>query len=430
MTQRNKRIFRGIILSILLVLLALPYFILQYVIPNNINFLLGKEHSLEFLLPLEAEIQVEEEILYVNENYIEQNDNIEINKPFTVTFNQLGEYKVSLKLFGIIPIKQVSVDVIEPYELIPCGKTIGVEMETDGILVLGLGSVQGDDGKYYEPCRGKLYTGDLIIEANDRLLKDKYDLIDVIENSDGVPIDLKINRSGAYKHVVVEPIKSSSELEYRLGIWVRDNTQGIGTITYINPKTMSYGALGHGITDVDTKELMSLKDGMITNADIISITRGEKGVPGEIEGVILSDDRNVLGDVRVNSNEGIFGKINNKDCELLKQSTMSIALQHEVKEGEAYILTDVAGQGIQDYQVNITKVSNFNNANSKGMVVEITDEKLLNKTNGIVQGMSGSPIIQNGKIIGAVTHVFVQNPSKGYGIYIENMLKKEQLIEN
>lgn len=431
MTGKPSKIIRGILFTLILCMLTVPYVLLRFSIPSQMSFFIGTEHALDFNLPIEAAIDMEEEsdLVLVDQNPIEPNDNIQINRPMTVTFNQLGEYTLTLKLFGIIPLKEVSVDVIEPYELIPCGKTIGVDMDTDGILVLGLGAVQGTDGKYYEPCRGKIYTGDLIVEANNVLLDDQYDLITTIENSNGEPIELKVNRYGTYKNIFVDPVKSASDQTYKLGMWVRDSTQGIGTITYINPQTQNYGALGHGINDVDTKELIALKNGTITNAEILSVTKGEKGVPGEVEAVLLSDARNILGDVRMNTQVGIFGRIYNPNMELLYNEKMPIALIQEVQEGEAYILTDVVGEGIKPYDVDITKVSNFNNQKTKGMIVKITDEELIAYTNGIVQGMSGSPIIQNGKIIGAVTHVFVQNPYKGYGVYIETMLKNEKLMK-
>lgn len=428
MTNKPSKILKRILISLTVLMFALPYLILHFYIPSQMSMFIGADHNFDYNLPIEAEIitSVDDDLVLVDHNPLGPKKEIEINRPVSVTFKATGEYKVNLKLFGFIPLKEVSVDVIEPTNLIPCGKTIGVDMETDGILVLGLGSVQSTDGKYYEPCKSKLYTGDLILEANQVLLENQYDLIDTVEKSNGAPVELKINRYGTYKTIMVNPVKSAGDETYKLGIWVRDSTQGIGTITYINPESKFYGALGHGINDVDTKELITIKKGVITNAEILSVTKGEKGAPGEVEAVLLSDEKNTLGDVRVNTNVGIFGKITNTEFDLLQKQGLPIALMHEVEEGTAHILTDVTGNGISSYEVELTKVSNFNNQKSKGMIVKITDERLIKYTNGIVQGMSGSPIIQNDKIVGAVTHVFVQNPYKGYGVYIETMLKNEK----
>ena len=207
-----------------------------------------------------------------------------------------------------------------------------------------------------------------------------------------------------------------------IGSWVRDSTQGIGTITYINPATNSFGALGHGIMDVDTKRLMSVKNGYITAARIVSVKKGARGTPGELVGEIQIGQ--VLGQIKTNSPYGIYG-IFDGSLEHTDDQLMRVAKQDQIEEGPAIIRTNVVNNEVTDYEIYIDSVNRFSTDDTKGMVIRITDEALLSQTGGIVQGMSGSPIIQNGKLIGAVTHVFVQEPTKGYGIFIENMIRQD-----
>lgn len=430
--NHRRKVYSTLVITLIIAIFTAPYLYLRFLIPSEMNFLLGTEHQLGYFLPLQVEMVEDvpsEDLLMVDQSPIDPKEEIDISRPRSIQFNEVGNFEAEVKLFGI-PIKKVDVGVIKASKLIPCGQTIGVEMDTKGILVLGLGNVKSEDGRNYQPAKGQIYTGDLIMKVDGQSITDQNQLKNMVEKSEGRELTLLIDRYGKDREVRIKPVRSKLDKQYRIGIWTRDDTQGIGTITYINPATKAYGALGHGITDIDTKELMPLKRGVISKADIVTIKKGAKGAPGEIEGVILGGNNNIIGDVRINSNQGIYGKINNSSYELLSKQQFPIGLQQDVTEGPAYILTDVAGDDkIQRYDVKITKVTQFSNSSTKGMTVEIVDEALLKKTNGIIQGMSGSPIIQNGKIIGAVTHVFVQNPAKGYGIYIENMLKKESLMD-
>jgi stage IV sporulation protein B len=201
----------------------------------------------------------------------------------------------------------------------------------------------------------------------------------------------------------------------------RDSTQGIGTITYYNPLTDKFGALGHGILDANTKDLMAIKEGQLMPSKIQEVKKGKRGIPGELIGDI--EEGSILGNIRLNTDHGIYGFLNEETLSMPK--ALPIAKRDEVNVGIAKIFSDVEGGNVKAYDVYIENINKNDTDNSKGMVVKITDERLLSKTNGIVQGMSGSPIIQNGKICGAITHVFVQDPTKGYGIFIESMLKQE-----
>jgi len=336
--------------------------------------------------------------------------------------------EMSLSLMGI-PVKTVAVSVLPDTEVIPCGKTVGVRINTAGVMVLGTGAVETDDGKSTRPSDGKLRSGDLVVEVKingkTETIEDKRQLQKIIENSGGNEMTFTIKRDNASKSVKITPVKSASG-KYTVGAWIRDGTQGIGTVTYFNPTTKMFGALGHGILDVDTKKLMTVKKGQIMDAEILSVKKGKKGSPGELEGDIK--DEIIIGTINANTSLGLYGSMNVLPNEL-SSDRFKIAFRSEIHEGPAIIRSNISGRQVRDYNVYIESVSRFGADDSKGMVVRITDEELLTKTNGIVQGMSGSPIIQDGKIIGAVTHVFVQNPTKGYGVFIENMIRQETKLK-
>ena len=428
---KNKLISKIVVGILVLLFVFTPVIALNYYIPNDIKFSVGQRHNLKYKIPLEAEIiSGEYQVLKIDNNLVtKSNKNISINKPFTVETNQTGMYNLKLKLFGLIPIKNVKVEVVEDCELIACGETIGIELKTKGVLVLGTGEVVIENGVKIAPSKERLFTGDSILSINGELITSKEDMVEELSSNKGEEIKLDVLREGQMLTQVIKPEKSIKDGKYKVGIWVRDSTQGIGTITYINPEKMTFGALGHGITDIDTSMLIPIAEGIITNANIINIKKGDKGEPGEIEGTLAKDEEDLMGTLNLNTNKGVFGQITKKDCELLDRRVYSVAFEQEVKEGNALVLTNIDGKGIKEYNIEIKKIYYNGLESAKGMIVEITDERLLNITNGIVQGMSGSPIIQNDKIIGAITHVFVQNPRKGYGVYIEDMLIQEKTLK-
>ena len=292
-------------------------------------------------------------------------------------------------------------------------------METDGILVLGSGRITGEDGLNYEPVNNKLKSGDYILAVNGKMLSRKNELIEEIQNCNGKDITLLVRRNNEKITVRVTPVKTSSG-SYKIGAWIRDNTQGIGTLTFLTADGQ-FGALGHGITDIDTGVLMNIKAGSIYRAEIMSIIKGKEGEPGELIGMIRQSDRHRLGAITNNTMQGIFGKIGKGYEDNLGQKPLRIGLKQEVTRGKAKILCTVDDK-VEEFDIVIESIDISNSNQSKGIVLRITDERLLEKTGGIVQGMSGSPIIQNDKIIGAVTHVFIQDSTKGYGTFIENMV--------
>ena len=363
-----------------------------------------------------------EDVLSINNKPIEENIKVDIDNTLTVESNNIGEANITLDAFGI-PIKRIKVDVIPDFEVIPSGDAVGVRVDTNGVMVLGTGEVKCDDGSTVNPCEDILKSGDLILAVNGQPVSNKEDLTYKIQGNE--EIIFTVNRNGDIIDLEVTPYNSSNGTT-KIGLWVRDSTQGIGTITYYNPSTNKYGALGHGIVDIDTKTLMNIKDGKVMDATVIDVVEGEKGNPGELVGDINTEE--IFANVLVNTEYGIFGYWDETKIDDMPNETYPIGLQEEIHEGPAVIKSDINNEGVAEYDIYIEDVNKYTTDDSKGMVIKITDPKLLAKTNGIVQGMSGSPIIQDGKLVGAVTHVFVQDPTKGYGVFIDNMIKQEQLI--
>ena len=389
--------------------------------PQEIRLTENTQHRLTFQAPLRATITRDTvDVLMVNHTPVAEPITVSLQNPIWIEATGSGTATMILSAFGF-PVREVTLDVLPEMEVIPCGITVGVRINTNGVMVLGTGTVIDANGHQHNPSVGKLKAGDLILNANGKDLSNKEDLMSAIANS-GNTLHLQIKRDNETIETTIKPIQS--EKGNMIGSWVRDSTQGIGTVTYFNPTTGNFGALGHGIMDVDTKKLMSVKSGRITAAQIISIKKGIKGTPGELIGEIQAS--NILGQINTNSPFGIYGIMATPLPSNIPRETMRVAKQDQIKEGPATIRTNVVNSEVRDFEINIENVNRFSTDDTKGMVIRITDPGLLKLTGGIVQGMSGSPILQNGKIVGAITHVFVQDPTKGYGIFIENMIRQEQ----
>ncbi|MDR3240148.1 MAG: SpoIVB peptidase [Clostridiales bacterium] len=404
---------------------VLSLYLLFHIIsfPNEINLTEKTLHNLKLYSPFSATISPETvSALKVNNKPVSGNINVSLYEALTIESDGSGVAQMTLNAFGL-PLKRITLDILPEIEVVPCGLTVGVEISTDGVMVLGTGTVKAEDGQY-NPSEGKLLSGDLIINANGESLANKEDLIRAVENS-ASDIEFKVKRNDALLNTKISPVKSAVDHKSKIGAFVRDATRGIGTITYFNPNTRVFGALGHGILDVDTKKLMSVKEGSIMEARVTEVRKGGKGSPGELVGDLQGGV--TLGQVKINTPYGIYGTMDIVGVSKISHEKMKIGLQDQVHEGPAVIFSNVDSE-IKPYDVFIESVNHFSNDETKGMVLRITDPALLRKTNGIVQGMSGSPIIQDEKVIGAVTHVFVQDPTKGYGIFIENMLKQEKNI--
>ncbi len=331
-----------------------------------------------------------------------------------------GSYTISYKYLGIFPMKETQVEIQEPVYVIPGGIPIGIYLETKGILIIGTGTVTGTDGLNYEPALRIVQGGDYIMAVNGQEISEKEELIELVNGCKGEEVVLDLERNGESIQVEVDPVQTK-EGDYKLGIWVRDNTQGIGTLTFLT-EDGTFGALGHGIADVDTGILLEPSGGRLYDTTIVNIHKGETGNPGELSGLIRYRDSYICGTIAENTEAGIFGQANTHLLEKLGTQTLQAGYKQEIEPGEAFIRSSVSGE-VKDYRVEIVEVRQNEEDVNKGIILEVTDPELLSLTGGIVQGMSGSPIIQNGKIVGAVTHVFVQDSAKGFGIFLENMLE-------
>ncbi|MCH5210959.1 MAG: SpoIVB peptidase [Oscillospiraceae bacterium] len=297
----------------------------------------------------------------------------------------------------------------EEIKVIPVGQAVGIRLYTDGLLVVGMAEVNGNNTA--AQCGIKINDRIKEVNGEDALSSERFSEI-INENPDGVTLDIMRGNQEIEIHAV--PALSEDNI-YRLGLWVRDSTAGIGTVTYYDPVSESFAALGHSINDADTGNILTVKSGNILNCDISSVTKSKRGNPGEINGVF---EGNRIGNVLVNSRTGIFGKMVSNEFSDLREP-VPIAAKEQIREGDAYILSDAFGGETKEYTIKIDKITN--NAD-KGLIIEITDNTLLQMSGGIVQGMSGSPIIQDGRLVGAVTHVLVNNPKKGYGTLAESMI--------
>ena len=331
---------------------------------------------------------------------------------------ETGQMDLSLNLFNLFSVKDVTVNVIPKTTVIPVGKAIGMKLYTEGVLVVGMSEIEGK--KPYE--NSGIETGDKIIEIDDTQIDNTDELIECVNNSNGKELEIKYISDNEEKTTSIEPVKTSDN-EYKLGLWVRDAAAGVGTLTFYEPSTGKFGALGHGINDVDTYELIDIASGQLVTTEIIDIVKGEDGSPGEIRGTI--DNGTSLGNIYKNTGFGIYGNIDNvAKLNLTQYKEYEVANRSEITTGKAEILCELENGKTQSYEIEIQRLFLENNENNKSMLIKVTDEELIEKTGGIIQGMSGAPIIQNGKFIGAVTHVLVNDAKTGYAVFGDLMIKQ------
>ena len=322
---------------------------------------------------------------------------------------------------GYIPKEEVSTADIGENTVLVGGMPVGIYMETDGVLVLDTQSIEGMDGQEYEPAHNLVKAGDYIIGINQETIEDKAELMESLKHLTEETVVLRLRRESGTVDVKLDAVECSPK-EYKLGIWVRDNVQGLGTVTFLNQNSV-FGALGHGIHDADTSVLMNISDGYLYRTSIRSIVKGENGIPGSMEGLIVYNNYNRIGTVDKNTEKGIYGTIDEIDSLFQEQIPVEVAPKEEIVLGNAVIRCYLDDE-VKEYSVKITDVDYASKEVNKGIVLQVTDPELLEKTGGIIQGMSGSPILQNGKLVGAVTHVFVNDPTKGYGIFAETMVQE------
>lgn len=349
----------------------------------------------------------------------------ETMKTFSLDNETKMDSSLEINLFENINLRNVNLTTLEEIEIVPVGKIVGLKLYTNGVLVVGMTEIEDESNNLVKPYeKTDIKEGDMIIEINGEEIDDIQDLKNTVNKTSGKQSEIKLLREG--KSIVVsniKPVKSFNN-EYKLGLWVKDAATGVGTMTYYEPETKKFALLGHGITDADTNSLIYIDSGELVTSKVVSVKKGESGNPGEIRGTILK--QKTIGNVDKNSSFGVFGVLNDlTSLNIDTSKRYKIALRNEIQEGKAKILcsTDDTNK-VDEYEIEIEKIYKENDSNNKSMLLRITDEKLIEKTGGIIRGLSGAPIIQNNKFIGAITNVLVSNPEIGYGIFADLMIKE------
>ena len=408
-----KRILKMLLLVFFLSIVY-SYTLVIEKIPEELVVFEGEDISMNTLLGINIKGENEETL---------ETSSSEVEK----ISENVGTSNLEVSLFDAIKIKDVNVNVIPKTKVIPVGNIAGVKLYTSGVLVVGMSEIEGDDNKKYKPYENTgIEEGDTIIKVNDTHINSTDDLIETVNLSKGKDVKVKYIHEEETKECSMTPVKTSNS-DYKLGLWVRDSAAGVGTVTFYEPSSKTFGALGHGITDIDTNELINIASGEFITTRILDITKGESGNPGKIQGTV--ENQTNIGTISKNSRFGIYGKVDNlSSLDIDSSKEMEVALREEIQTGKATILCSLDNQKPQEYEIEIEKIFKENNYDNKSMLIKITDERLLEKTGGIIQGMSGSPIIQNGKFVGAVTHVLVNNPQEGYAVFGDIMIKQAKEI--
>ena len=407
-----KKFFLKLLLVFFL-LVFYAYFLLIETIPDKLVLFEGENINIKKLFG----ISIKQE----NEEILETSSNSEITE-------EVGKKNLEVSLFDKVKLKTVEVNTLPKTTVIPVGNIAGLKLYTNGVLVVGMSEIEGKDNKKYKPYENsQIQEGDTIIQINENIINSTQDLIDEVNNSKGENVNIKYIHEEETKECSIEPVQAYDN-QYKLGLWVRDSAAGVGTVTFYEPETKSFGALGHGITDIDTQQLINIASGEFVTTRILDIEKGEEGIPGRIQGTV--ENQANIGTIYKNTKFGIYGVVDNiSSLNIDTSKEMELALRDEIQKGKATILCSLDNRNVQEYEIEIEKIFKENNYDNKSMKIKITDPKLIEKTGGIIQGMSGSPIIQNGKFVGAVTHVLVNDPTQGYAVFGDIMLKQIKQIE-
>lgn len=395
--QRRSKKFAKWIPAILLPVVMVLFAWNSFMIPDNLTLIEGQKYEYKTLLPVSTSVEGD------------------------------GS-KVVVKAFGVVTQKVIDVDTIPEKKVMVSGKPIGVKMTSKGVLVTGFLGFLSRENIFVTPGRDcGLKIGDRIYSVGGKEVRSAEQFTELMTAGRGTPQDVRLEREGKTMTLKVTPCEEESTGLYRVGLWVKDSVAGIGTLTFYCPESGFYGALGHGITDTDTGGIFSVREGALLHAEVIGVVKGISGIPGELRGVFLTGS-GAIGNISLNNEKGIYGCLTKDSMERLGGHEMYIGTSSMVEEGPATIYTTVDEEGPREYSVEIVKVSPSKVNSTKGLVIKITDKTLLEKTGGIVQGMSGSPIVQNGRLIGAVTHVMINDPTSGYGVFIQSMFSNQQNV--
>ncbi|ADL08056.1 stage IV sporulation protein B [Thermosediminibacter oceani DSM 16646] len=421
--SKNRKLI-GVFIAIMITLVAFsPQFSGLNRFPDRIRVIEGKEHTLNFRIPFTLQLFAKSsDYLIINGAALKDRMNVNLKNPLSIKSSRLGTYDLEFRLFGIIPVKKMKLEVLPEVKVIPGGHSIGVKLRPDGVIVVGIASVIDEKGKTSYPAReAGIQVGDTISMVNGYKIYTAEELSRIVNRDEDKIVTLTVKRNGKTFETQLGAVKSRDGI-YQIGLWVRDIAAGVGTLTFYDPESGYYGALGHIISDSDTGRIVEVGQGEIIRASITSIAPARKNVPGEKRGVFVEEDR-VMGNILTNTQFGIFGRM----YEPVKNpyySEIPVALASFAHEGKAQILTVIDGERIEKFDIEIQKIVRQNFPSTKGMIIKIIDPRLIEKTGGIVQGMSGSPIIQDGYLVGAVTHVFVNDPTRGYGVFAEWMIEE------
>lgn len=382
MKKKTKSFIKKLLVMSLLIILY-SYVLAITNLPDELVIFEGEKISMKTLLGFNLKTRDKDTIETAS------NNNQAISK-------STGKTALEVNLFNMINIKNVNVDVLPKTKVIPVGNIAGLKLYTNGVLVVGMSEIEGIDKKRYKPYENTgIKEGDTIIKINEQQINSTDELIQTVNLSEGKDIEIKYIHGEETKECSISPVKTSDS-QYKIGLWVRDSAAGVGTVSFYEPSTKTFGALGHGITDIDTNELINIASGEFVTTRILNVTKGESGNPGKIQGTV--DNQTNIGKIYKNTKFGIYGKIDNLTSLSIDTSKeMEVALREEITTGKATILCSLDNQKPQEYEIEIEKIYTENNYDNKSMQIKVTDPRLIEKTGGIIQGMSGSPIIQNGK---------------------------------
>ena len=405
---RYKYFFRWITTAGLCAVFLFAVYTFEQAIPDKIYATDIDELSYDFKVPVTVELE---------KNSIET-----VARDLTNPFPS-ASYHVICKLFGIFPVKSIEVFLVNEEELYAVGIPIGIYVETDGVFVIDTGVVVSENGEKKKPTEHILQPGDYIVSVNGTKVRKKEQLQELVRENGTSEDILGIRRENEYLEATVNAVAGEDGV-CRIGAWVKDDLAGVGTMTYYT-KAGEFSALGHAISDADNGKMIEIDQGRIYPANIIGVKKGEKGNPGELQGVVTYSKDSVLGKIEKNTKTGIFGTLYEKEKAESEFQSYMVGYKQTIQPGKAYILSSPGGKQ-EEYEIEIESLDYSGREKNKGILFRVTDKELLELTGGIVQGMSGSPIIQDNKLIGAVTHVLVNDPTRGYGIFIENMLEVEE----
>lgn len=404
----KENLFKIILILILLVILVYVTNITS--IPESIILFENDEFNLDIIAGLKLE-----ETIPVGSNLTKKSQ------------NDFGKKEYNISLLGL-NVRTITTNTIPKTKVIPLGNLIGLKLYTEGVLVVGVSQIKGQDNKIYKPYeQAGIKQGDSIIEINNEEVNTTEELISCVSRCNGNPIDIIYINEGKVLETQIVPVETEKDT-YKIGLWVRDAEAGIGTATFYESKSNSFAALGHGIQDVDTQELVDISSGELVTSQVLNIQKGKKDNPGKIEGTIENSKK--IGEIYSNTNFGIYG--NSKNIGVLNIfgiKEVEVASRKEITLGKAKVICTLEDGKREEYELEIQKIYINNNKDNKSMLVKITDDRLLEKTGGIIQGMSGSPIIQNNKLVGALTHVLLSDSTKGYALFADTMVSQMRTNE-